>query len=118
MWLSRSITTTDGTVHPMTGLLDADTVMEKRFVALDYVIGTTTADSSCFPSGMRFRGHEFHYSKTIPDSDVRYLFSLERGRGIANGHDGICGGSALGGYTHMYFGKPAADALCQQLARQ
>lgn len=118
MWLSRSITTTDGTVHPMTGLLDADAVMEKRFVALDYVIGTTTADSPCFPSGMQFRGHEFHYSRTLPDADTRYLFSLQRGKGIADGHDGICAGSVLGGYTHLYFGKPAADAFCRQLARQ
>ena len=118
MWLSRSITTADGITHPMTGLLDADAVMEKRFAALNYVIGTTTADSPVFPSGMHFRGHEFHYSRTIPDSDVRYLYSLQRGTGIANGQDGICAGSVLGGYTHIYLGKTAADAFCKQLTRQ
>ncbi|MDE2522530.1 MAG: cobyrinate a,c-diamide synthase [Methanocorpusculum sp.] len=118
MWLSRSITTADGITHPMTGLLDADAVMEKRFAALNYVIGTTTADSPVFPSGMHFRGHEFHYSRTIPDSDIRYLYSLQRGTGIANGQDGICAGSVLGGYTHIYFGKTAADAFCKQLTRQ
>ena len=117
MWLSRSITAADGTSYPMTGLLDADAVMEKRFVALNYVIGTTAADSPVFPAGMRFRGHEFHYSRTIPDSDVRYLFALERGIGIRDGRDGILAGSVLGGYTHMYFGAAAAEALCRQLTR-
>ena len=117
MWLSRSITAADGTSYPMTGLLDADAVMEKRFVALNYVIGTTTADSPVFPAGMRFRGHEFHYSRTIPDDDVRYLFALERGIGIRDGRDGILAGSVLGGYTHMYFGAAAAEALCRQLTR-
>lgn len=117
MWLSRSITAADGTSYPMTGLLDADAVMEKRFVALNYVIGTTTADSPVFPAGMRFCGHEFHYSRTIPDDDVRYLFALERGIGIRDGRDGILAGSVLGGYTHMYFGAAAAEALCRQLTR-
>lgn len=117
MWLSRSITTADGVVHPMAGLLDADAVMEKRFVALNYVIGTTAADSSVFPAGLSFRGHEFHYSRTVPDADVRYLFTLKRGTGIADGRDGICAGSVLGGYTHMYFGNALAAAFCRKLER-
>ena len=71
-------------------------------MALNYVVGKVT-DSSLFPPGMNFRGHEFHYSKTTPDPDVRYAFTLTRGDGIMNGKDGIVAGSVLGGYTHMYF---------------
>jgi cobyrinic acid a,c-diamide synthase len=102
MWLGRSITTQDGRSYPMTGLLDAECVMEKRFVALNYVVGKVTGDS-LFPIGMNFRGHEFHYSRTIPDADVRYAFTLTRGDGISEHRDGIQAGSVLGGYTHMYF---------------
>lgn len=102
MWLNRSITLLDGRSYPMTGLLDADCVMEKRFVALNYVVGKVTGESF-FPIGMDFRGHEFHYSRTIPDADVRYAFTLTRGDGICKGKDGIVAGSVLGGYTHMYF---------------
>lgn len=106
MWLNRSIITQDEKSYAMTGLLDADCHMEKRFVALNYVVGKVT-DSSLFPPGMNFRGHEFHYSKTTPDPDVRYAFTLTRGDGIIDGKDGIVAGSVLGGYTHMYF--DAAD---------
>jgi len=102
MWLSRSITTLDGQDYAMTGLLDADCHMEKRFVALNYVVGNVT-EPSFFQPGMNFRGHEFHYSRTMPDHDVRYAFTLTRGEGVGNGKDGIRAGSVLGGYTHIYF---------------
>ena len=103
MWLNRSITTLTGQNYKMTGLLDADCFMEKRFVALNYVIGKVI-EASLFPVGMNVRGHEFHYSRTVPDPDVRYSFMLKRGNGIQNGKDGITAGSVLGGYVHMYFG--------------
>ena len=102
MWLNRSLTLLDGRSYPMAGLLDADCVMEKRFVSLNYVVGKVTGES-LFPVGMDFRGHEFHYSRTIPDPDVRYAFTLTRGDGVNKGKDGIVAGSVLGGYTHMYF---------------
>jgi len=103
MWLNRSITTQDGHNYKMTGLLDADCIMENRFVALNYVVGKVT-EASIIPAGTNFRGHEFHYSRTVPDADVRFSFTLERGDGICDGKDGITAGSVLGGYTHMYFG--------------
>jgi len=102
IWLSRSITTLDGQDYAMTGLLDADCHMEKRFVALNYVVGKMT-EPLFFQTGMNFRGHEFHYSRTMPDPDVRYAFTLTRGEGVGNGKDGIQAGSVLGGYTHIYF---------------
>lgn len=103
MWLNRSITTLEGRNYKMTGLLDADCQMEKRFVALNYVVGKVTAPSF-FPEGMDIRGHEFHYSRTIPDPDVRYALTLTRGEGVGNGKDGIMAGSVIGAYTHIYFG--------------
>ncbi len=102
MWLNRSITTQDEKSYAMVGLLDAESIMEKRFVALNYVVGKVI-EPSFFQPGMNFRGHEFHYSRTTPDSDVRYAFTLTRGDGIMNGKDGILAGSVLGGYTHIYF---------------
>jgi len=102
MWLNRSITSLDGHKYKMTGLIDADCSMEKRFVALNYVVGKVT-EASIIPAGLNFRGHEFHYSRTVPDGDVRYSFILERGEGIYKGKDGIIAGSVLGGYTHIYY---------------
>ena len=114
MWLSRGIMLSDGTTYSMAGVLDADCRMERRFVALDYVTGSVTGDTAVFPPGTEFRGHEFHYSRTVPDADVRYAFSLKRGTGIADGLDGITAGSVTGGYTHMYFGKTAAEQFVTQ----
>lgn len=110
IWLSRELTTVDGKTYPMLGIVDADTRMENRIVALNYVIGKT-APNSMFVPGIKFRGHEFHYSKTMPDSDVRYAFDLERGTGVVKGKDGIISGSSIGGYTHIYFGKRLAEGL-------
>ncbi len=118
MWLSRGIMLSDGTTYPMTGILDADCRMERRFVALNYVIGSVTADTSVFPCGTEFWGHEFHYSRAVPDADVRYAFSLKRGMGISDGRDGITAGSVTGGYTHMYFGKAMADLFIRQILKK
>ncbi len=118
MWLSRGIMLSDGTTYPMTGILDADCRMERRFVALNYVVGSVTADTSVFPCGTEFRGHEFHYSRAVPDADVRYAFSLKRGMGISDGRDGITAGSVTGGYTHMYFGKAMADLFIRQILKK
>lgn len=118
MWLSREVMLSDGTRYPMAGLLDADCQMERRFVALDYVTGSVTADTAVFPRGAEFRGHEFHYSRTVPDADVRYAFSLKRGMGVADGRDGLLAGPVTGGYTHMYFGKTMADLFVRQILRK
>ncbi len=118
MWPSRSITT-DGIVHPMTGLLGADVVIEKKhFVALDYIIGTTTADPSCIPSGMRFRGHEFHYSKRSRIQTSGTCSRLNAAGALRTVTMVSAPAPVLGGHTHMYFGKKTAtEAFCKQLAR-
>lgn len=118
MWLSRGITQTDGTTVPMTGVLDADAVMGRRFAALNYVVGRSVQPSSVFASGVAFRGHEFHYSQITADADARFAFSLERGVGITGGNDGLIGGPVLGGYTHIYFGQKVADAFCAAVERR
>ena len=116
MWLSRSITDTEGKSYPMAGILDADCMMQKRFAALGYCIGKTCGESY-LGRGIGLRGHEFHYSTCEADRDARFDFTLSRGKGIADGKDGLVCGSTLAGYTHIYFSKEWADAFAAGVNR-
>lgn len=116
MWLSRSVTDTAGKTFQMAGVLDADSLMQKRFAALGYCIGKTCG-SSYLAKDTAFRGHEFHYSLCEPDRDARFDFTLSRGKGITEGKDGLVCGNTLAGYTHIYFGKTFAEAFSAGVRR-
>jgi cobyrinic acid a,c-diamide synthase len=101
MFLAREIS--GKKKHRMTGILPADAEMTKQIQALGYVRGTVTGAGSFFPADLAIAGHEFHYSRIVPDHDARFVITLSRGKGIAGGKDGIVSGNALGQYTHAYF---------------
>lgn len=117
MWLCRSVTDTEGRSFRMAGVLDADSVMQKRFAALGYSVGETCGNSY-LAAGTAVRGHEFHYSVCEADRDAVFDFQLSRGKGIADGKDGLVCGSVLAGYTHLYFGKDGADAFARGVMRR
>ena len=89
--------------HRMVGILPADTEMTKRIQALGYVKGTVTAPGTFLSRGLAITGHEFHYSRLIPDHDARFVISLSRGKGIIDSKDGLATANALGLYTHTFF---------------
>jgi cobyrinic acid a,c-diamide synthase len=89
--------------HRMTGILPAVAEMTGRIQALGYVKGTVTGPGSFLPPGLEMTGHEFHYSRLIPDHDARYVIRLSRGKGIDAGRDGMTASGTLGMYTHSYF---------------
>lgn len=101
MYLTREVT--GERTCRMTGILPAVTEMTKRIQALGYVKGTVTGTGSFLPQGRIVTGHEFHYSRLTPDKDARFVISLSRGKGIADGKDGLKAANALGMYTHSYF---------------
>ena len=73
--------------------------------ALGYVRGTATGDWNCISKGLPVSGHEFHYSRVLPDRDARFALILTRGKGIEKNLDGLVQGSATGTYTHAYFSE-------------
>ena len=101
IYLTEGITT--DRFYKLCGILPATTEMSDRVQALGYVSGESMEGSSVLPSGLSIRGHEFHYSKLISDSDARYIFRLSRGKGIENGKDGLTVHNVIGTYTHAYF---------------
>jgi len=101
MYLTREISA--GKTYRMASILPAKAEMTGQIQALGYVKGTVTDNRSFLKPEQIFTGHEFHYSRLIPDNDARYVISLSRGKGIDAGKDGLAEFNALGLYTHSYF---------------
>lgn len=92
-------------------ILPAEAMMEKRFQALGYTKGSSEGGISLVPAGTEIRGHEFHYSRIEPDRDARYAISLNQGKGISEGRDGMYVNNCMGSYTHAYFSSQFAQHL-------
>ena len=101
MYLTREIRA-DKT-YRMAGILPGSAKMTAQIQGLGYVKGIATGASPLLVPGQTFTGHEFHYSRIIPDADTRFAAQLSRGKGILDGNDGLHSSSALGMYTHAYF---------------
>jgi len=88
----------------MCGVFDGETRMPARRI-VSYVEGTSSPDS---PMGSaHFRGHEFHYSDVVLEKETRFSYTLSRGVGIRDNHDGAVINNTLGSYTHLH---PVASA--------
>jgi cobyrinic acid a,c-diamide synthase len=109
MYLSREIQAER--TFRMARVLPGDAEMTKKIQALGYTKGEVTTGSSLLPKGQIITGHEFHYSRLIPDRDVRYAINLSRGKGIHAQKDGLFAGNAIGMYTHAYFSRNLAASL-------
>jgi cobyrinic acid a,c-diamide synthase len=85
------------------GILPANAEMTSRVQALGYVQGESLVETSFLSRSQSIIGHEFHYSRVLPDRDAEFAFRLTRGRGIDSGKDGLLSGNVVGTYTHAYF---------------
>ena len=115
MYLTTSITT--DRMYKSCNVLPATAEMTGSVQALGYVKGETVAGWPCNPEGQPIRGHEFHYSRVTPERDARFAIKLFRGKGIAEGQDGLVEGCTIGTYTHAYFTKSFADTFVACCAR-
>jgi cobyrinic acid a,c-diamide synthase len=56
-----------------------------------------------FPLGTTLRGHEFHYSRIVPESQqFATACAVKRGSGTCPGRDGIIAGEIWASYTHLH----------------
>lgn len=102
MYLGEHLVVDDRS-YKMTGVLPASTVMTKSLQALGYVEADVIEENPVSPKGSVVRGHEFHYSRVECDRDAKLAYRLRRGKGIANGMDGLVEHMTLGGYLHAHF---------------
>jgi cobyrinic acid a,c-diamide synthase len=68
---------------------------------LSYVRARGTAENPFF-AGWEVRGHEFHYSRLVPEPPGPFGFLVERGTGIDGRHDGLVQRKVLGCYLHQH----------------
>ncbi|QYZ79981.1 cobyrinate a,c-diamide synthase [Methanofollis formosanus] len=108
----------DGREYRMAGVLPARAQMHGRFQALGYVEAEATGASPLLPAGAGFRGHEFHYSSVDPAADARFALALRRGKGIADGQDGLCEHMVMAGYSHAYLNETFASAFVGAMERR
>jgi len=102
MVMSQALVSTEGKSYEMAKILPARVEMVDSLQGLGYTEVKIIADTTIGRKGQMLRGHEFHYSRLIPESDVRYGLEMDRGKGITGKHDGLIQNNAIGTYSHFH----------------
>ena len=101
LYLTREIITERS--YCLCDVFPARAEMTTRVQALGYIKGESIPNSSFLLPQVSLSGHEFHYSRVLPDRDAHFAFHLTRGKGIDSGKDGLTVCNAIGTFTHAYF---------------
>lgn len=103
MYLGRDVEY-EGKKYAMSGVLDLSTRLCARPQGLGYTSGTIVHDNPFFPVGSEVIGHEFHYSLCVDNKEdySKYALDMSRGRGMADGHDGLIRNNIYAGYNHIH----------------
>ena len=101
MYLTASITDTEGREYPMVGVYPVASRMQKQLRRLGYRQVEMQTDTVLGPVGFHCYGHEFHYSKIdeMP-ADVQRGYILDDGR-----VEGYLVNNTLAGYVHQHWGR-------------
>ncbi|MDR0339404.1 MAG: AAA family ATPase [Desulfovibrio sp.] len=124
--LARSVMVGGGS-FPMAGVFAVDVELCDKPQGLGYIEAETVADTPFYPRGLRFRGHEFHFSRRSAGDGVfpeeAYALRLLRGKGMganARGEcfDGLTLANTFAAYSHVYAPclpewAPAFVGLCR-----
>lgn len=97
MALGRTLTTFDGDVQPMWGLLPFASRMQRDLLTIGYCEVEAVQSSPLMPTGTRVRGHEFHWSTGDPpgpESAAYRVLPEER-------PEGFVVGATVGSYVHL-----------------
>ncbi|MEN3186062.1 MAG: cobyrinate a,c-diamide synthase [Atribacterota bacterium] len=101
MYLSQTLWV-HGKVFPMVGVLNLHVEMTSRLQRFGYAQALTLRDNLLASKGMRFRGHEFHYSRTVDDGE-RTTYRIEKPQGGQSWQCGFMKKNVLATYLHIDF---------------
>ncbi len=105
MYLTSSITDTEGRQQPMAGVYPVASRMQKRLRRLGYRQLEMLTDTVLGRKGTFYYGHEFHYSE-IDEMPA----GIERGYRLDDGRaEGYMVDNTLAGYVHLHWG-PTPEA--------
>jgi cobyrinic acid a,c-diamide synthase len=109
LYLARSLTGFDGSRHEMSGVLPLDVVMDREYLAIDYVTVRTTAPSPLGPAGTTARGQEFHQSRIAEAEIDADLYEITTSDGQRR-RGGFRQGNVIASYAHLHLGSAPAIA--------
>lgn len=111
MYLCESLVDLKGRPFPMVGVYSFETRMLPRLKALGYR-EIEMREGSFFPSGIRVRGHEFHYSELVEnlakDRCAKRIYVVSS-KGEKR-EEGLLYKNSLASYIHLHFGSNPAVA--------
>jgi cobyrinic acid a,c-diamide synthase len=117
MFLGEELVLETGT-YPMVGALPIVFGFSRRPQGHGYTAFTVDRKNPFFAPGSRLRGHEFHYSKVLSFQGTGddLAFSMDRGKGLTEGRDGVMHRNVLATYSHIHaLGTPRwAPALVRR----
>ena len=110
LYLSQQLSTTDGNVYSMLGIVPLAMEMTNKLVDFGYVTVTLTQDCLLGPRGTTIRGHSFHYSRIRSGSDIATSYEVEFSLSGKRQSEGFTCGNVLASYVHLHFGANPAVA--------
>lgn len=100
MFMGEALVDRQGQSHAMAGLLPLVTSFENPKIHLGYRRVLNLDANPLGVSGLRFRGHEFHYATEI-DNRANALFGVSDARGDKLGKVGARVGQVFGSFVHL-----------------
>lgn len=101
MFLCEAIHDRTGNRHEMLGIVKNEVRMQSKLAALGYREAVALADNLLLKAGETARGHEFHYSALVHDSEQGHAYEVSGLRGRKK--EGYAERNLLAGYTHLHF---------------
>jgi cobyrinic acid a,c-diamide synthase len=102
MLLARAIVW-QGRKYRMAGILPFEVEVCAKPQGHGYTELFVDVPNPFFPQGLTLRGHEFHYSRILPETDLpNTACAVRRGVGAYHGRDGVTMGSLWASYTHLH----------------
>lgn len=103
IYLARQLTTSDGGVHSMAGVLPFAMEMTGRLVKFGYVTVELTRDCLLGERGTVIRGHSFHYSRIAEGAATDTSYSVEYSLSGGRENEGFTVGNVLASHIHLHF---------------
>jgi cobyrinic acid a,c-diamide synthase len=100
MVLGRALTDAEGTRHEMAGLLGLETSFAQRRMHLGYRLAELVTPMPGHQVGARLRGHEFHYSTVVTQTDLP-LAVVRDANGAVIAETGSRRGKVTGTFFHL-----------------
>jgi cobyrinic acid a,c-diamide synthase len=118
MYLGEALVLENGN-FPMAGVLPVVFGFSRRPQGHGYTVFSVDRENPFFPVGTKLRGHEFHYSKVLDLKGEDMVFTMQRGKGLSGGRDGLTYRNVLATYSHIHaLGTPEwAPAMVRQARR-